>query len=121
MQVIAQNYALRDVVGHEDIAPTRKADPGPAFPLTHVCSLALGRDSAIDTVESVYVAANQLNLRDDPSTDKPPGAAPLLRNTRLVVLDRKSPNWIHVRTGQTPLQEGWVWGAYTARESGHAS
>ncbi|MCX5497423.1 N-acetylmuramoyl-L-alanine amidase [Kaistia dalseonensis] len=36
-------YAFADVLGHEDIAPTRKTDPGPAFPLQSVASKILGR------------------------------------------------------------------------------
>ena len=31
---LVKRYNLDDVVGHEDIAPERKNDPGPAFPMT---------------------------------------------------------------------------------------
>ena len=31
--LLVKHYNLRDVVGHDDIAPGRKLDPGPAFPM----------------------------------------------------------------------------------------
>ncbi len=33
-RLLVAKYNLDDVVGHEDIAPNRKNDPGPAFPMT---------------------------------------------------------------------------------------
>lgn len=32
-KVLCERYNLDDVVGHDDIAPDRKNDPGPAFPM----------------------------------------------------------------------------------------
>ena len=31
--ILKETYNIREVVGHDDIAPTRKRDPGPAFPM----------------------------------------------------------------------------------------
>lgn len=31
-RVLRQNYPIRWVVGHDDVSPRRKLDPGPAFP-----------------------------------------------------------------------------------------
>lgn len=41
-QALVARYHLDDIVGHDDIAPSRKVDPGPAFPmqsLRAVCGL----------------------------------------------------------------------------------
>jgi N-acetylmuramoyl-L-alanine amidase len=32
-KALVTRYKLDDIVGHDDIAPTRKNDPGPAFPM----------------------------------------------------------------------------------------
>lgn len=41
---IVAAYGLVDVVGHDDIAPGRKIDPGPAFPMSAFRSRVLGRN-----------------------------------------------------------------------------
>lgn len=35
-KAIKRRYNLDDIVGHEDIAPARKVDPGPAFPMSRI-------------------------------------------------------------------------------------
>jgi N-acetylmuramoyl-L-alanine amidase len=41
--LLVEQYGLKDVVGHEDIAPKRKSDPGPAFPMDSFRTRLLGR------------------------------------------------------------------------------
>jgi len=38
-----QAYKFLDVLGHEDISPKRKTDPGPAFPMLSIQSKVMGR------------------------------------------------------------------------------
>lgn len=45
MAAIVAAYGIKEnnVVGHDDIAPIRKVDPGPAYPMARVKSAAFGR------------------------------------------------------------------------------
>lgn len=40
---LRDKYKLIEVLGHDDIAPKRKVDPGPAFPMLSVASKIMGR------------------------------------------------------------------------------
>lgn len=84
-QILAEMYGLKDILGHEDIAPGRKTDPGPAFPLANIRSLVLGRDH--DENERYQVVADTLNIRKGPGIEYEPVSSPLLRGTKLVVLE----------------------------------
>jgi len=45
-RALVDAYSLRDVVGHDDVAPGRKVDPGPAFPMRQFQGRVLGREAA---------------------------------------------------------------------------
>lgn len=88
---LCNKYALKDVVGHEDIAPGRKFDPGPAFPLASFRARLLGR--ADDDVEH-YVTTAELNVRSGPGTDYAvlPGS-PLPAGTNVALIEQRGLWW----------------------------
>jgi N-acetylmuramoyl-L-alanine amidase len=44
--LLCNTYVIRSILGHEEISPGRKIDPGPAFPLDELRNLILSRDEA---------------------------------------------------------------------------
>lgn len=41
--LLHKKYSFTDVLGHEDVSPGRKVDPGPLFPMNSFRSIVLGR------------------------------------------------------------------------------
>ena len=113
--LLMKKYELKDVLGHEDISPGRKTDPGPAFPMASFRSHLLGRR---DEQPEVFETTTYLNIRGGPGIqyDTLPGS-PLKPNTQVEILETQG-IWRMVdvlETGTDPDIEGWVHGRYLKR------
>jgi N-acetylmuramoyl-L-alanine amidase len=65
-KVIINHYQLVRAVGHDDISPARKPDPGPAFPWD---IFKMQVNGAVDNIGKVYaVNTNGTNFRAQPSS-----------------------------------------------------
>lgn len=80
-------YDLVDVVGHDDIAPLRKWDPGPAFPMHSFRSKLVGRK---DEVLPVLETTRALHVRSGPGFEyRKVLVIPLPKNTKVEVMRRE--------------------------------
>lgn len=112
--LLVEHYGLQDVLGHEDIAPGRKTDPGPAFPLGALKSRVLGREN--DSPARYRVTANSLNIRKGPDTSFEPVAAALKKGTEVLLLEARD-RWSLVEVVANAEVEGWVSNTFIAPAS----
>lgn len=108
-ELLVQTYGLEDVLGHEDIAPHRKTDPGPAFPLEAIRGHVLGREG--DEPAAYVVTATSLNIRKGPDASYEPVAPALKKGTRVRLLESRD-RWSKVEVDADTDIEGWVNNAY---------
>jgi N-acetylmuramoyl-L-alanine amidase len=113
---LMSKYNLYDVIGHEDIAPGRKSDPGPAFPMDSFRAHLLGRQ---ENTGVQYETIANLNIREGPGTQHATlTKKPLPVGTRLEIVRREG-LWALVNVlveieGLMDL-EGWVHTHYVQR------
>ncbi|NOT50464.1 MAG: SH3 domain-containing protein [Chitinophagaceae bacterium] len=107
-KLLMSHYQLGDIVGHDDIAPFRKTDPGPAFPMESFKSKVLGRRD--DAPTTYTVNTENTNLRAGPGMEFSI-LAQLKKGTKVELMQTQL-NWYNVLvvTRVTGLNEpeGWV-------------
>ena len=108
-------YGIDEIVGHDDISPGRKWDPGPAFDFDRFRTVVFGGDADEGDSRLVVAVAEGLNLRAGPGTGEP--VIILLPAGTLVEPLARSGQWLNVSViGEAgePTYTGWVHGHYLA-------
>lgn len=107
-----QNYHIKEVLGHDDVSPYRKNDPGPAFPMESFRVKLLGRED--DTADIYKVTVNNVNIRKGAGTEFE-SFRQLQKDTKVEFLKSRL-GWFYVlvlekpEEGKEPLY-GWVNGS----------
>ena len=110
-QALKAAYGIKEILGHDDIAPSRKRDPGPAFPLESLQGRVMfGRNEDLPDepddealVDAAVVFADNLNIRSNPSTNASMVSNPLSKGTKVRILKSQG-GWSYVKADI----EGWV-------------
>jgi N-acetylmuramoyl-L-alanine amidase len=106
---LVERYGLRDIIGHDDISPGRKSDPGPAFPMASFRARIFGRR---EEESLTHRATAVLNIRTGPGAQHARlDDGPLPVGTRVEVMGQQG-SWrlvdvLDTVNGVSDLQ-GWV-------------
>ncbi|MBQ0961532.1 N-acetylmuramoyl-L-alanine amidase [Ideonella sp. 4Y11] len=111
-QLLVASFGLSEVVGHDDIAPERKVDPGPAFPMRRMTSRAIGRAGDDAMGQRLFVSADRLNLRSGPGVQYQLVRAPLVQNTMVIARSGNTDGWLQVEAEVSAPNIGWVASGY---------
>ncbi len=111
VELLIETYGIKNILGHEEVAPKRKTDPGPAFPLDKFRERLLGttrdQDGSEPLPDTGRIIAASLNIRSLPNTNAPAIAKPLTKGQKVMILD-ESNGWYKVSVSIV----GWVFGKY---------
>lgn len=109
-QAICSKYQIQEIVGHDDIAPGRKSDPGPAWRMDSFIARVFGRSEDAD---ATYVVKSEsgLNLRNGPGTHHELVRKQPLPNGTKVVVHEAAGSWRMVTVldeSGVQIETGWV-------------
>lgn len=116
-QAICQHYGIEEIVGHDDIAPGRKSDPGPAWKMDSFKAKVFGRNEDGPGILAVR-SPTGLSVRTGPAQNFPlePTAKPNpLPDGATVVPLEANGAWRYVTAlndDGKPQFSGWVHGGY---------
>lgn len=97
-QAIKAGYNIKELLGHEDVSPGRKTDPGPAFPW----DIFGGAPGEVENKTTVDV-----NLRKGPGTNYE--AIKVLSKGTAVEKVREENGWTFVKVARVaPILLGWI-------------
>ncbi len=111
--LLMEEYGIDTILGHDEISPKHKIDPGPAFPLDKFREKLLTPERNEDKKElepvksEGAVSASSLNIRVSPDVEAEKVTQALKNGTKVTILDEQE-GWLKVRTEV----EGWVYGKY---------
>ena len=116
--LLIEHYELKNVLGHDEIAPGRELAPGPAFYMDGFRATVLGRQ---EDTPITYITTTSLNIRQGPGTryEKLP-VSPLPKGTKVEILSSNG-LWREVDVLETVNDEmdivGWVHGRFIRRSA----
>lgn len=114
-RAMVASFGIDEIVGHDDVSPVRKSDPGPAFDMGRFRAMVFGGRGDDDDAVIKVTVANGLNLRSGPGTQF--AASELLPQGTLLEPIETDGNWLQVNVLDNvgaPRATGWVHGSFTA-------
>lgn len=107
---LCEEFDIEHIVGHDEISPGRKQDPGPAFPVEKIKNQLLdNRNETASTATTSQqkdfgvVRVDKLNIRQSGNKQAAKVALPLTKGQNVEILEEKE-GWYKV---ETKIQ-GWV-------------
>jgi N-acetylmuramoyl-L-alanine amidase len=98
-RLLIEAYGIRHILGHEEIAPERKVDPGPAFPLDSLRGRLLTGPAAANR----RVRSGRAILRAVPGPRAPRVAASIRQGTPVHLVEEQE-GWCRVEV----VLDGWM-------------